>query len=174
MRDTASATRRCSLCVSRLVPRKGQDQLIRALPAIADAVPDVRTARRRRRPDAGRAAPAGRSMRRRCDRVVFAGSVDWADLPRYYAAGDVFAMPCRTRGAGLDVEGLGIVFLEAAAAGLPVIAGRSGGAPETVDDGRTGLVVDGRDAAQVVDAAIAFLAARATGGARGAWPGADW
>ena len=54
-------------------------------------------------------------------------------------------MPCRTRGSGLDVEGLGIVFLEASASGLPVIAGRSGGAPETVQAGRTGVVVDGRD-----------------------------
>ncbi len=154
------------LCVSRLVPRKGQDQLIRALPAIADAVPDVRLL-------VVGDGPMLAGLRRLADRcgvvhrVVFAGSVDWADLPRYYAAGDVFAMPCRTRGAGLDVEGLGIVFLEAAAAGLPVIAGRSGGAPETVDDGRTGLVVDGRDTAQVVDAAIAFLAASDRGRAWG-------
>jgi phosphatidylinositol alpha-1,6-mannosyltransferase len=54
-------------------------------------------------------------------------------------------MPCRTRGAGLDVEGLGIVFLEASASGVPVVAGRSGGAPETVLDDETGLVVDGWD-----------------------------
>ena len=67
--------------------------------------------------------------------MLFAGSVPWSELPAHYAAGDVFAMPCRTRGSGLDVEGLGIVFLEAAASGLPVIAGRSGGAPETVQTG---------------------------------------
>ena len=83
-------------------------------------------------------------------------------------------MPCRTRGAGLDVEGLGIVFLEAAAAGLPVIAGRSGGAPETVDAGRTGLVVDGRDVAQVVDAVDRIPRGDRPGGARGGMAGRDW
>ena len=81
------------------------------------------------------------------DDVVFTGSVPWEDLPRYYAAGDVFAMPCRTRRGGLDVEGLGIVYLEASATGLPVVAGDSGGAPDAVVDGETGYVVDGRDVA---------------------------
>ncbi len=145
------------LCVSRLVRRKGQDRLIRALPSIAAAVPAVRMLVVGDGPDQ---AGLRRLAARLCvdDRVSFVGSVAWSDLPAYYAAGDVFAMPCRTRGAGLDVEGLGIVFLEAAASGLPVIAGRSGGAPETVDDGRTGVVVDGRDVAQVADAVVGFLA----------------
>jgi phosphatidylinositol alpha-1,6-mannosyltransferase len=84
--------------------------------------------------------------------------VPWAELPAHYAAADVFAMPCRTRGLGLDVEGLGLVFLEAAAAGLPVVAGRSGGAPETVQEGRTGTVVDGRDVAEVATAVTGLLA----------------
>ena len=113
------------VCVSRLVARKGQDQLIRALPAIARAVPGVRLLI----VGDGPTGPALCRLAARTgvtERVVFAGSVAWSDLPQYYAAGDVFAMPCRTRGAGLDVEGLGIVFLEAAAAGLPVIAGRIG------------------------------------------------
>ena len=83
-----------------------------------------------------------------------------ADLAGYYAAGDVFAMPCRTRGGGLDVEGLGIVFLEASAAGLPVVVGDSGGAPETVRRGVTGEVVDGRDAAAVADACRTLLTDR--------------
>jgi phosphatidylinositol alpha-1,6-mannosyltransferase len=73
--------------------------------------------------------------------VRFTGEVPWTRLPSYYAAGDVFAMPCRTRRAGLDVEGLGMVYLEASAIGLPVVAGNSGGAPEAVQDGRTGYVV---------------------------------
>ena len=73
----------------------------------------------------------------------------WEDLPAHYAAGDVFAMPCRTRGGGLDVEGLGIVYLEASATGLPVVAGDSGGAPDAVREGETGFVVDGRDQAAV-------------------------
>ena len=80
---------------------------------------------------------------RRPGDVVFAGTVPWSELPAHYAAGDVFAMPCRTRRAGLDVEGLGIVYLEASATGLPVLAGDSGGAPDAVLDGETGYVVAG-------------------------------
>jgi phosphatidylinositol alpha-1,6-mannosyltransferase len=73
--------------------------------------------------------------------VVFTGSVPWAELPSYFDAGDVFAMPSRIRHGGLDVEGLGIVFLEASATGLPVVAGDSGGAPDAVLEGETGYVV---------------------------------
>ncbi len=73
----------------------------------------------------------------------FTGAVPWAELPAHYGAGDVFAMPCRTRRGGLDVEGLGIVYLEASATGLPVVAGDSGGAPDAVLEGRTGYVVPG-------------------------------
>lgn len=148
---------RVLLCVSRLVARKGQDSLIRALPAVHARIPDVVLmivgdgphAPRLRRLAAGLGVD---------DRVLFTGGVPWSDLPAHYAAGDVFAMPCRTRGFGLDVEGLGIVFLEAQASGLPVIAGRSGGAPETVRPDRTGLLVDGRDVGQIADAAAALLA----------------
>ncbi|HEY6709173.1 MAG TPA: glycosyltransferase, partial [Actinomycetota bacterium] len=89
--------------------------------------------------------------------------------PAHYAAGDVFAMPCRTRWLGLDLEALGVVFLEAAATGLPVVAGRSGGAPETVVEGVTGTVVDGRRPGPAGDAVAALLAdpgrARAMGAA---------
>ena len=83
--------------------------------------------------------------------MVFTGSVPWAELPAHYAAGDVFAMPCRTRSRGLDVEGLGIVYLEASATGLPVVAGDSGGAPDAVREGETGYVVGGRDVAAIAD-----------------------
>ena len=79
------------------------------------------------------------------EHVVFTEGVPGDELPAHHAMADVFAMPCRTRGAGLDVEGLGIVYLEASATGVPVVAGDSGGAPETVRDGETGLVVDGTD-----------------------------
>ncbi len=90
--------------------------------------------------------------------MVFTGGVPGAELPAHHAMADVFAMPCRTRGAGLDVEGLGIVFLEASATGVPVVAGRSGGAPETVQDGVTGRVVDGLDVDEIATAVSEILA----------------
>jgi phosphatidylinositol alpha-1,6-mannosyltransferase len=90
--------------------------------------------------------------------VAFAGEVADADLPAYHAAADVFAMPCRSRLAGLEVEGFGIVFLEAAAAAKPAVAGDSGGAAEAVEDGETGLVVDGRHDGVVAEAVGALLA----------------
>jgi phosphatidyl-myo-inositol dimannoside synthase len=88
---------------------------------------------------------------------VITGSVPWQELPAHYNAGDVFAMPARTRGKGLDVEALGIVYLEASAAGLPVVAGNSGGAPEAVLDEVTGHVVDGRDVGQLRETLAALL-----------------
>ena len=106
------------------------------------------------------------------------GGVPATELPGHYAMADVFAMPCRTRGAGLDVEGLGIVFLEAAAAGVPVVAGRSGGAPETVRDGETGRVVNGRAHEEIVDAITDLLSdpdrARLMGQAGRDWISRDW
>jgi phosphatidylinositol alpha-1,6-mannosyltransferase len=145
-----------AVCVSRLMPRKGQDVLIRAWPRVQDRVPDASLllvgggpsrARLERLADAAGVAKS----------VVFTGSVEWPSLPAYFGAGDVFAMPCRTRLRGLDVEGLGIVFLEAAACGLPVVAGDSGGAPDAVADGVTGHVVDGRSVADVASAVAGLL-----------------
>ena len=130
------------MCISRLVPRKGQDTLIRAWPAVKRAVPDAMLL-------IGSGGPYRKDLERIVREtgverdVVFTGSVPWEDLPLYYAVGDVFAMPCRTRRAGLDVEGLGIVYLEASATGLPVVAGNSGGAPDAVVEGETGYVVPG-------------------------------
>lgn len=145
------------VCVSRLVPRKGQDMLIRALPEL-----------RRRIPDTALLLVGGGPYRKRltalaheldvAEHVTLTGSVPEAELPAHYAAGDVFAMPARTRGKGLDVEGLGIVYLEASAAGLPVVAGDSGGAPETVLDEITGHIVDGRRIERIVDTLEALLA----------------
>ena len=88
--------------------------------------------------------------------VILTGSVPWADLPAHYDAGNVFAMPCRTRAGGLDVEGLGIVFLEASATGLPVVAGDSA-SPDAVLDGETGFVVDGRSVDSVADRVATLL-----------------
>lgn len=144
-------------CVSRLVPRKGQDMLIRALPAIRQRVQGAalvivgggpyRTSLHRLAHSFGVA-----------EHVVFTDGVPSDELPAHHAMADVFAMPCRTRGAGLDVEGLGIVFLEASASGVPVVAGRSGGAPETVRDGETGVVVDGWDVGAIAAAVSDLLA----------------
>ncbi|GAA2250192.1 glycosyltransferase family 4 protein [Streptomyces atrovirens] len=145
------------VCVSRLVPRKGQDTLIRAMPAILAAEPDTvllivgggpyEKDLRRLAHDTGVAAS-----------VRFTGSVPWSELPAHYGAGDVFAMPCRTRRGGLDVEGLGIVYLEASATGLPVVAGDSGGAPDAVLEGETGWVVPGDSADQTADRVTTLLA----------------
>ena len=144
------------LCVSRLVPRKGQDMLIRALPLIRRSVPDAVLMIVGKGPDearlrglADRYAPG--------DQVVFAGGRTHAETAPYYSAADVFVMPCRTRRVGMEAEGLGIVFLEAAASGLPVVAGDSGGAPNTVLPGITGEVVDGRDVRAVADATARVL-----------------
>ena len=142
------------VCVSRLVPRKGQDVLIRALPLIQRSVPDAALLIVGGGPYRGTLEKLAAGSRD----VVLTGSVPWEELPAHYNAGDVFAMPCRTRGRGLDVEGLGIVYLEASATGLPVVAGRSGGAPETVRDGITGNVVDGRDVENVAERVESLLA----------------
>lgn len=144
------------VCVSRLVPRKGQDTLILAMPAILAEVPDAVLLIVGGGPYADElkklAAETGVQ-----DSVRFTGPVLWAELPAHYGAGDVFAMPCRTRRGGLDVEGLGIVYLEASATGLPVVAGDSGGAPDAVLDGETGWVVRGGSAEESAERIVALL-----------------
>lgn len=146
-------------CVSRLVPRKGQDTIIQAMPEIARAVPDAAALIVGGGPH--RAALEKMAFRLRvADRVIFTGETPFSELAAHYAAGDVFAMPCRSRYAGLEVEGLGLVFLEAQACGRPAIAGDSGGAPEAVIAGETGLVVPGGDAAALAAAAAPLLADR--------------
>jgi phosphatidylinositol alpha-1,6-mannosyltransferase len=165
------------LCVSRLVPRKGQDILVRALPAIRRRVADAALllvgGGPHRSDLEGLAAEHGVT-----EHVLFTGSVPWPQLPAHYAAADVFAMPCRTRRGGLDVEGLGMVYLEASASGLPVVAGDSGGAPDAVRDGETGFVVPGRDLEAVADRVATLLEDRALalrfGAAGRAWVEAEW
>lgn len=142
------------VCISRLVPRKGQDQLIRALPEIRRRHPGTRLVivgqggyeRKLRK----MAEPLG-------DAVVFTGKVGAERMRSLLAAADLFLMPARTRGRGLDVEGLGIVYLEAQASGVPVVAGDSGGAPETVTPA-SGVVVDGRDLRALIDVTDRLLA----------------
>jgi phosphatidylinositol alpha-1,6-mannosyltransferase len=164
------------VCVSRLVPRKGQDTLIRAWPRVragSDAVLLL----------VGGGPYAGELRRLAArlgvaDSVVFTGPVPWEELPAHYDAGDVFAMPCRTRRRGLDVEGLGIVYLEASATGLPVVGGDSGNAPDAIRDGETGYVVPGRDTAAVAQRISSLLAgpagARAMGEKGRAWVEQEW
>lgn len=160
------------VCVSRLVPRKGQDMLIRALPRIRQRVDGAALVI----VGGGPYLPTLRKLAAEhdvTDHVVFTAGVPAEELAAHHALGDVFAMPCRTRGAGLDVEGLGIVFLEASASGVPVVAGNSGGAPETVLDGQTGTVVDGRRVDEIAAAVAALLADPARAAEMGA-AGRDW
>lgn len=144
------------VCVSRLVARKGQDVLIRAMPRIRRDVPDASLLIVGGGPDRDRLVRLAADAPNRS--VVFAGQVSEGDLPRYYRAGDVFAMPCRSRLGGLEVEGWGNVFLEAAACARPVVVGDSGGARESLVPGETGLLVNGSDVAEVAGAVGSLLA----------------
>jgi phosphatidylinositol alpha-1,6-mannosyltransferase len=196
------------LCVSRMVPRKGQDTLIRAWPQILAGSSGTAAARGTAAHEAtgktaGRAAgDSGRGLDGRpvlllvgdgpyrvnlvrlaervgvSGSVVFSGAVRGGELPAYYDAGDVFAMPCRTRRFGLDVEGLGIVYLEASASGLPVVGGDSGGAPDAILDGETGFVVPGGSVGAVADRVTSLLTDRAGAAAMGergaAWVDKEW
>jgi phosphatidylinositol alpha-1,6-mannosyltransferase len=150
------ADRPVVVCVSRLVPRKGQDTLILAMPRILREVPDTALLI----VGGGPHRSELESLARRTGvsaAVRFTGPVPAAELPGHYGAGDVFAMPCRTRRGGLDVEGLGIVYLEASATGLPVVAGDSGGAPDAVLDGETGWVVPGGSPEQSAERVLTLL-----------------
>jgi phosphatidyl-myo-inositol dimannoside synthase len=141
--------------VSRLVPRKGQDVLIRSMRAVRRRVPGAALVIVGAGPSEARLRRLAGSAPR--GSVVFAGAVSEADLPRYYALGDAFAMPCRSRIAGLEVEGWGNVFIEAAACARPVVVGDSGGARESLVHGETGLLVDGTDPDDVADACASLL-----------------
>ena len=163
--------------VGRLVPRKGQDRLIQALPLIANSIPNVHL------------LLVGEGSYRKSleklvdenkvkDHVTFVGRVAYNQLPTYFRCGDIFAMPSRSRLAGLEVEGLGIVYLEASGCGLPVIAGNSGGAPDAVIDGVTGIVVDGTNinaiAAAIVRVLLDPAKLKAMGAAGNEWVSSSW
>lgn len=130
------------VCTARMVRRKGQDTLIKAWPEVLRSHPDARLLLVGDGPDRRRLERLAEATGVR-EAVVFTGSVPWEEVPAYTDAGDVFAMPCRTRLFGLEPEAWGIVFLEAQACGLPVLIGDSGGAPETLLDETRGLVVRG-------------------------------
>ena len=134
--------------VGRLVHRKGQDFLIESMPLILKSVPEAHVLMVGQGPYRQH-LEALVKKHGLTDNVTFIGRIHYADLPRYICAGDIFAMPSRSRFAGLEVEGLGIVYLEASSCGLPVIAGKSGGAPDAVLEGETGFIVDGTDCAQI-------------------------
>jgi len=166
------------VCVSRMVPRKGQDTLLRAWPLVRAEVggnPMLLLVG-----DGPHRAELGRLANRLglADSVLFAGPVPWEELPAYYDAGNVFAMPCRTRRGGLDVEGLGIVYLEASATGLPVVGGDSGGAPDAILDGETGYVVPGGREDALANRLIELLTDPAGAAAMGhkgqAWVDREW
>lgn len=163
--------------VGRLVHRKGQDTLIQSLPAIL-----------RKHPNAHILMVGAGPYRKELSKIVsklklsksvtFIGRIQYKELPIYISAGDVFAMPSRSRLAGLEVEGLGIVYLEASSCALPVIAGRSGGAPDAVVEGVTGYSVDGTSPSDVANAIIKVLddpgKAKAMGEAGRKWVIENW
>jgi phosphatidyl-myo-inositol dimannoside synthase len=171
--DGASARRRLGiaadaplvLCFGRLVARKGVDRLIDAMPAVAHAIPGAVLV------IAG-TGPELDALRRRAARtdaaIVFAGRVPEEEAPQVYAAASVFALPVADRWFGLEVEGLGVVLVEAAASGVPCVTGASGGTGEAVRDGRTGFVVDGRDPTALEDRIIRLLEDPATARTMGA------
>jgi len=165
------------VCVGRLVHRKGQDRLIESMPEIIAKVPDAHLLIVGQGPylDHLKKLVADNDLH---SYVTFIGRIHYGELPRYICAGDLFVMPSRSRFGGLEVEGLGIVYLEASACGLPVIAGSSGGAPDAVVEGVTGVVVDGTNTRQIAQAAISLLSdpakAAAMGGAGRAWIIENW
>ena len=142
--------------VGRLVHRKGQDRLIQALPLIQASQPDAHLLLIGEGPYRAKLEEFVR-VKKVEKSVTFIGRVPYAQLPTYIGVGDIFAMPSRSRSFGLEVEGLGIVYLEASSCGLPVIVGNSGGAPDAVLAGETGLVVDGTNVGQIASAVISLL-----------------
>ena len=144
------------ICVGRLVHRKGQDRLIQALPKILQQIPDAVLVLVGEGPYKSTLESLVAKDHLE-DHVRFVGRLQYSDLPRYLRLGDIFAMPSRSRFFGLEVEGLGIVYLEASATGIPVLGGISGGAPDAVLDGQTGYVVDGTNVDAIARKAIEML-----------------
>jgi phosphatidylinositol alpha-1,6-mannosyltransferase len=176
-RDLRLEDKRVIVSVGRLVHRKGQDHLIQALPEILKSVPDAHILMVGQGPYLSHLKKLVKELNL-VDHVSFIGRIQYAQLPQYICAGDIFAMPSRSRFFGLEVEGLGIVYLEASACGLPVIAGSSGGAPDAVLEGVTGIVVDGENNNEIAAAAIKLLndvdGAKAMGLAGREWIIENW
>ena len=143
-------------CISRLMPRKGQDTLIEIWPEVIKKVPSAHLL-------IVGGGPHKQNLHKKAfdlninSNVTLTGSVPWEQLPTFYASADVFAMPVRTRNFGFDVEGLGIVYLEASASAVPVIAGNSGGAPDAVINEVTGYVLDPKNKNLLVEKIVNLL-----------------
>ena len=169
--------RRVIVCVARLVHRKGQDQLIKALPSILEKFPDAILLIVGQGPIEQMLRNSARQLGV-INKVIFTGRVPHGDLADYICLGEVFAMPVRSRFFGFEVEGLGIAYLEASACGLPVVVGNSGGATDAVIDQVTGLLVDGTNVNEITDAICRLLAdptkAQAMGQAGRGWVISDW
>jgi phosphatidylinositol alpha-1,6-mannosyltransferase len=150
------AEKKVIVCVARLVHRKGQDRLIEAMPEILSSVPNAHLLIVGEGPYRQHLVKRVNQLKIKDD-VTFVGRIGYEQLPEYICVGDLFAMPSRSRFWGLEVEGLGISYLEASACGLPVIAGASGGAPDAVDPGKSGVVVNGVDDVAIAKAVISFL-----------------
>ena len=142
--------------VGRLVHRKGQDRLIEAMPEILKSIPQAHLLLVGEGPYREHLQTLVKKHNLEAS-VTFIGRIQYKDLPTYICVGDIFAMPSRSRLMGLEVEGLGIVYLEASSCGLPVLAGDSGGAPDALVQNETGLVVNGTDDQQIATAAIKLL-----------------
>ncbi len=176
-RDLRLENKRVIVSVGRLVHRKGQDHLIQSMPEILKSVPNAHILMVGQGPYLSHLKKLVQDLNL-VDHVSFIGRIQFAQLPQYICAGDIFVMPSRSRFFGLEVEGLGIVYLEASACGLPVIAGSSGGAPDAVLDGITGIVVDGENNQEIASAAIKLLldidGAKAMGLAGREWIIENW
>jgi phosphatidylinositol alpha-1,6-mannosyltransferase len=144
------------VCVARLVHRKGQDKLIDAMPSILESISNAHLLIVGQGPYQQKLVKRVKKLGLE-ESVTFVGRINYEKLPEYICAGDLFAMPSRSRFGGLEVEGLGIAYLEASACGLPVIAGSSGGAPDAVVDGKSGVVVNGTDITAIAKTVIKFL-----------------
>jgi phosphatidylinositol alpha-1,6-mannosyltransferase len=164
--------RRVIVSVGRLVHRKGQDELVKAMPKILEQFPDAILLFVGEGPIKQMLFNSAKQLGV-LPKVVFAGRVSHHDLPDYICLGEIFAMPVRSRFSGLEVEGLGIVYLEASACGLPVIVGNSGGAVDAVLDKKTGLLVDGTKSDEIADAICELLANPERAKQMGA-AGRDW
>jgi phosphatidylinositol alpha-1,6-mannosyltransferase len=150
------ADKKVIVCVARLVHRKGQDRLIEGMPKILSSIPNAHLLIVGEGPHRQKLVKRVNQLKINDD-VTFVGRIGYEQPPEYICVGDLFAMPSRSRFLGLEVEGLGISYLEASACGLPVIAGVSGGAPDAVDQGKSGVVVSGVDNDAIVKAVISFL-----------------